>query len=150
MDIYKKRIKKYKKRVKMALLVLYSVKKVNEGIGVWLHFGYSLNEEAATSFLSRVILRPYRFDFGLRHQVEVPQTLIIIGFEALFVLHKKLYKVVQAVFTGLRPVFGPFLLSLVRQYVVRCSAGSSQDSNVPRVAGCQLLLHQHQKASRRW
>lgn len=38
----------------------------------------------------------------------------IIGFEALFVLHKKLYKVVQAVFTGLRPVFGPFLLSLVR------------------------------------
>ena len=51
MDIYKKRIKKYKKRVKMALLVLYSVKKVNEGIGVWLHFGYSLNEEAATSFL---------------------------------------------------------------------------------------------------
>lgn len=36
MDIYKKRIKKYKKRVKMALLVLYSVKKVNEGIGVWL------------------------------------------------------------------------------------------------------------------
>ena len=50
MDIYKKRIKKYKKRVKMAL----------------------------------------------------------------FVLHKKLYKVVQAVFTGLRPVFGPFLLSLVR------------------------------------
>ena len=52
MDIYKKRIKKYKKRVKMALLVLYSVKKVNEGIGVWLHFGYSLNEEAATSFLS--------------------------------------------------------------------------------------------------
>ena len=38
MDIYKKRIKKYKKRVKMALLVLYSVKKVNEGIGVWLHF----------------------------------------------------------------------------------------------------------------
>jgi len=63
----KKRIKKYKKRVKMALLVLYSVKKVNEGIGVWLHFGYSLNEEAATSFLSRVILRPYRFDSGLRH-----------------------------------------------------------------------------------
>ena len=51
----------------MALLVLYSVKKVNEGIGVWLHFGYSLNEEAATSFLSRVILMPYRFDSGLRH-----------------------------------------------------------------------------------
>ena len=51
MDIYKKRIKKYKKRVKMALLVLYSVKKVNEGIGVWLHFGYSLNEEAASTFL---------------------------------------------------------------------------------------------------
>ena len=138
----------YKKRVKMALLVLYSVKKVNEGIGVWLHFGYSLNEEAATSFLSRVILRPYRFDSGLRHQVEVLQ--ILKGFEALFVLHKKLYKVVQAVFTGLRPVLGPFLLSLVRQYVVRCSAGSSQDSNVPTVAGCQLLLYQHQKASRRW
>ena len=57
---------------------------------------------------------PYRFDSGLRHEVVVPQTLIIIGFEALFVLHKKLYKVVQAVFTGLRPVFGPFLLSLVR------------------------------------
>ena len=70
MDIYKKRIKKYKKRVKMALLVLYSVKKVNEGIGVWLHFGYSLNEEAATSFLSRVILRPYRFDSGLRHDLK--------------------------------------------------------------------------------
>ena len=50
----------------MALLVSYSVKKVNEGIGVWLHFGYSLNEEAATSFLSRVILMPYRFDSGLR------------------------------------------------------------------------------------
>jgi len=49
MDIYKKKKKKYKKRVKMALLVSYSVKKVNEGIGVWLHFGYSLNEEAATS-----------------------------------------------------------------------------------------------------
>lgn len=48
----------------MALLVSYSVKKVNEGIGVWLHFGYSLNEEAATSFLSRVILMPYRFDSG--------------------------------------------------------------------------------------
>ena len=62
-----KKNKKYKKRVKMALLVSYSVKKVNEGIGVWLHFGYSLNEEAATSFLSRVILRPYRFDSGLRH-----------------------------------------------------------------------------------
>ena len=42
----------------MALLVSFSVKKGNEGIGVWLHFGYSLNEEAATSFLSRVILMP--------------------------------------------------------------------------------------------
>ena len=51
----------------MALLVSFSAKKGNEGIGVWLHFGYSLNEEAATSFLSRVILRPYRFDSGLRH-----------------------------------------------------------------------------------
>lgn len=51
----------------MALLVSFSVKKGNEGIGVWLHFGYSLNEEAATSFLSRVILMPYRFDSGLRH-----------------------------------------------------------------------------------
>ncbi len=27
---------------------------------------------------------------------------------------KKLYQVVQAVFTGIRPVFGPFRLSLVR------------------------------------
>lgn len=51
----------------MALLVSFSVKKGNEGIGVWLHFGYSLNEEAATSFLSRLILMPYRFDSGLRH-----------------------------------------------------------------------------------
>ena len=51
----------------MALLVSFSVKKGNEGIGVWLHFGYSLNEEAATSVLSRVILMPYRFDSGLRH-----------------------------------------------------------------------------------
>ena len=31
----------------MALLVSFSVKKGNEGIGVWLHFGYSLNEEAS-------------------------------------------------------------------------------------------------------
>ena len=54
----------------MALLVSFSAKKGNEGIGVWLHFGYSLNEEAATSFLSRVILRPYRFDSGLRQLIK--------------------------------------------------------------------------------
>ena len=89
MDIYKKRIKKYKKRVKMALLVLYSVKKVNEGIGVWLHFGYSLNEEAATSFLSRVILRPYRFDSGLR-QLKSPIFWGFFYFVLYFVLHSSL------------------------------------------------------------
>lgn len=41
----------------MALLVSFSVKKGNEGIGVWLHFGYSLNEEAATSRAFQVLCK---------------------------------------------------------------------------------------------
>ena len=70
----------------MALLVSFSVKKGNEGIGVWLHFGYSLNEEAATSFLSRVILMPYRFDSGLRHDFKEGETLILQRFSYFFVI----------------------------------------------------------------
>ena len=68
----------------MALLVSFSVKKGNEGIGVWLHFGYSLNEEAATSFLSRVILMPYRFDSGLRQIIICFNSFLRI--EAFFLL----------------------------------------------------------------
>ena len=75
----------------MALLVSFSVKKGNEGIGVWLHFGYSLNEEAATSFLSRVILMLYRFDSGLRHWLKMGETLKLQRFSYFFVC-KKLYK----------------------------------------------------------
>ena len=73
----------------MALLVSFSVKKGNEGIGVWLHFGYSLNEEAATSFLSRVILMPYRFDSGLRQIIICFNSFLRI--EAFFLYREFLY-----------------------------------------------------------